>query len=159
MRKSKKLQFEIGDKIYFFDKKTNLETYKELCYLVYTEYQGDIKMLFSYLMKLSKVLFPNIDLPFDTNKEMTDREYLDICIEAYQALYFLFAGKALDYRDLTDYERFKVFQDDKLMNLLLTYKMEKYGKEILNNLGFEMVGKVEQGYIIRDLDQDNKPIN
>lgn len=159
MRKAKKTHITIGNKTYFLDKKTDLENFKNISYLLYKENQGSNEKFFNYLMGLSKILFPNIPLPFENDSNMSDRDYLDINIEAYQALYFLFAGRTKDYENLTDFERFKIFKDDKLMHLLLTYKIEKYGNEIFKSLGMEIVDKVDNGYIIRDLDHENKPIN
>lgn len=149
MKKTRKTTILFG-KEYDYTEKNNLEVYQDMCYAIYKN-QG-LKGLFEYLVSILRELFPDTEPPFTKEDAKEERILLDLCIEQYTFLYFVCSGNAFGYRDLSNTERLKVMKEDKLLHLLLLYKMDKYGKEILESVGLELVGKVEQGYLVRDID-------
>lgn len=148
MRKVKTKTVVINNKVYFLQEKTQLGKYKEMCYLVYKN--RGLEGLFDYLDCLLKLLFPETDPPYNKEDLGTERDLLDVTIEQYTLLYFVVKEKPEQYK-----EEEKIVDEmmkDKVWNLLMEYKLEKYGKEIMEGLGLELVKKVEQGYIVRDKD-------
>ena len=149
MKKTRKVTILFGEE-YDYTEKNTLEVYQDMCYVIYKN-QG-LEGLFEYLVAFLRELFPDTEPPFTKEDTKEERTLLDLCIEEYTFLYFVHSGNAFGYRDLSVAERLEVMKEDKLLHLLLLYKMEKYGKEILGSVGLELVGKVEQGYLVRDTD-------
>lgn len=146
MRKAKTVT--INNKVYFLQSETDLGKYQEMCYLIYKN--RGLEGLFDYLDSLLKLLFPETEPPYNKEDLGTERDLLDVTIEQYTLLYFVAKGKPEQYK-----EEEKIVDEmmkDKVWNLLMEYKLEKYGKEIMEGLGLELVKKVEQGYIVRDKD-------
>lgn len=148
MKKVKRKTVAINNKVYFLQGKTQLEQYQEMCYLIYKNRK--LEGLVDYLDSLLKLLFPETIPPYNKEDLRTERDLLDICIEQYTFLYFVAKGKAEQYKE--EEKIVDEMKQDKVWNLLMEYKLEKYGKEILEGLGLELVEKVEQGYIVRDKD-------
>lgn len=104
----------------------------------------DIKRMYSDLIEIAETFFPMLKDVHQAITPITDRDFLDINIEIYNMLYT--KSKGLKYGK----EKVEEILNDEFMNKLLKYKMKKYGDEILRDIGMEVIGETQDGYIISE---------
>lgn len=139
MRKAKRIMIGENKELLAKFKKSALEVY---------ENRG-IDNFFYFLKGLQKVMFKKAP-PYEL-EDLTPKERLDMCIEFYMLLFYCYHGKPERYTSDTEDEMFQFMGDDVLFHRLLDEKMEKYGKEIFKDIGLELLGKDENGYLVIDL--------
>lgn len=86
-------------------------------------------------------------------KATTDREVIDCIQEAYSFIYCLVHKLEYETFDVGDY-----LEKDRYFQWIANYKMEHFADEIFQELGFELVEKIDEGYIVRDAAPKGKMI-
>ena len=115
----------------------------------------DMKTIYTELVKILKG-FSGKENIINIEDLKTDRDFLDVNIEAYSFLYCL--ANNISY---TKNEHFKplALNPPKLFDYLITYKLENYGDQVFNDFGFSIVDRLENGSIrIRQMTPEEKEI-
>lgn len=79
-------------------------------------------------------------------KPGNDREILESIQATYSIMFCLLNG--INYRNF-DIRRY--IKEDKYFDWILTYKVEHFSKEILEEMGIEIVRRTDKGIIVRDI--------
>ena len=88
-------------------------------------------------------------LGFDSEVNFEDeREVIDVAKEKVVLMHCLFTGQ--DYKELTDNDYIDMMKKNPLLEHLASYKMEKYGAEVLSELGLELVDLTKEGFLVRE---------
>ena len=88
-------------------------------------------------------------LDFDSEVNFEDeREVIDVVKEKVVFIHCLFTGQ--DYKELTDNDYIDMMKKNPLLEHLAGYKMEKYGAEVLSELGLELVDLTKEGFLVRE---------
>lgn len=88
-------------------------------------------------------------LGFDSEVNFEDeREVIDVVKEKAVLMHCLFTGQ--DYKELTDSDYIDMMKKNPLLEHLAGYKMEKYGAEVLSELGLELVDLTKEGFLVRE---------
>lgn len=88
-------------------------------------------------------------LGFDSEVNFEDeREVIDVVKEKVVLIHCLFTGQ--DYKELTDNDYIDMMKKNPLLEHLAGYKMEKYGAEVLSELGLELVDLTKEGFLVRE---------
>ena len=88
-------------------------------------------------------------LGFDSEVNFEDeREVIDVVKEKVVLMHCLFTGQ--DYKELTDNDYIDMMKKNPLLEHLASYKMEKYGAEVLSELGLELVDLTKEGFLVRE---------
>ena len=86
---------------------------------------------------------------FDSEVNFEDeREVIDVLKEKVVFIHCLFIGQ--DYKELTDNDYIDMMKKNPLLEYLASYKMEKYGAEVLSELGLELVDLTKEGFLVRE---------
>ncbi len=125
-----------------------------------TNYNFD--RLYEYFMNVFNALFSGNIKPFmeiEEFKKLEERDKLEINIEFFLMLYCLENNKS--YKEITTNpeEHYKLTKEVKSLDLLIKYKMLHFGKDILNEVGLELVDVTDKGYIVRELEESNSLVN
>lgn len=105
------------------------------------------KPLKEIYIELSKMVeeIAKMKAPFEVEEIETDRDMFECIQEAYSFLYCIING--YDYKTLDVVEH---MDKDDFFKWLVNYKINHFGKDILKELGYELVDVVPEGYIIRE---------
>lgn len=88
-------------------------------------------------------------LGFDSEVNFEDeREVIDVVKEKVVLMHCLFTGQ--DYKELTDNDYIDMMKKNPLLEHLASYKMKKYGAEVLSELGLELVDLTKEGFLVRE---------
>ena len=134
--------------------KINIRLKKQLEEL--NEYTGEsMKVINTELKKVLKGIIGNTDI-FEFGEITDERDLLEVNMEAYSFLYCL--ANNMSYTKKEHYKPL-AFNPPKLFDYMITYKLENYGEQIFNELGFSIVEQMENGdFKIRELTQEEKEI-
>ena len=150
-------------------------SYKKLEDLKVKDYNGRIDLLFedicsSFLNDNRFVMMDRIDMTFnylvdvlknilklkynpscDYNKLDDDRDKLEITLEQYKFAKYLLSGDKRDYTEyLEELEQYEVFSKDKAIMTLIDYKLARFGNDIFEEMGIEIIDRIDKGFIVRD---------
>ncbi|MBP9476987.1 MAG: hypothetical protein KBF12_00035 [Sebaldella sp.] len=101
------------------------------------------------------VAFTKKEPPKSMSKDYTERDYLEVSIEALGFIHCLVYG--IDYPTFKDNEEEfdKLEKNNKLLWHLIKLKAEKFREEVLKENGMELIGKVGENYVITDHNKYN----
>lgn len=107
------------------------------------------------LNKLLNFAFLSIDLKEMTGfekeiKPISDREITEIALEKAVILYCILSG--IKYEKLSKKDYSAMLKNIPLINHIAKYKLDNFASEILEELGLEMIGKTENGFIIKEME-------
>lgn len=117
---------------------------------LYEAYKGfPVEKIYHEIMKGFKI-FTRQEPPKDITKNYVERNYLEASIIMVRFVHCVTYG--IDYETFDDNveELGKLREKNKLLKYLLDLKFELYGKEIFEELGMEIVERVENGVIVTD---------
>ena len=105
------------------------------------------KPLKEIYIELSKMVeeIAKMKAPFEVEEIETDRDMFECIQETYSFLYCII--NEYDYKTLDVVEH---MDKDDFFKWLVNYKINHFGKDILKELGYELVDVVPEGYIIRE---------
>ena len=104
----------------------------------------DLEFIFEYLTSIFYSL-TNAEPLYKLEDLKDERNLLEVTIETLTAIYCIYSNSDYDTVD-----HIEIMKEVKLMDYLIKLKMEKCGKEILDDLNLEISEKVDNGYIILD---------
>lgn len=130
---------------------------EEICYnfLVDKRFQimENIEVVHNYLLNITNKIINNIlILTFEFKNLKNDRDKLEVVIEQYKFTKYLLSGDKRKYTEyLENLEQYEVFIKDKVLNTLVDYKLLRFGNEIFNEMGIEIIEKLDDNsYIAED---------
>lgn len=102
---------------------------------------------------LKKVIGKDYIIPPEQMK--TDRDYLDVNIETFAFLYCLANNMSYEKRE---HEK-ELIHKSKFFDYLITYKMDLYGQQIFNEMGYQITEITENGSVrFREMTEEEKEV-
>lgn len=110
----------------------------------------DMKTIYNELRGILKQATGKADIiPLEELK--TDRDFLDVSIEAYSFLYCLANNLSYEKR-----EHEKKILSNKFFDYLMTYKLENYRYQIFNEMGYHIEKITKEGIRFREMTNEEK---
>lgn len=111
-----------------------------------------LRLVFNFLLNYTKAITNNIFTPpYNFNDVKTDRDKLELVIEQYKFIKYLLSGDKRDYTEyLEELEEYEVFSKDKAIMTLIDYKLARFGNDIFEEMGIEIIDRIDKGFIVRD---------
>lgn len=112
-----------------------------------------LKEIYIKICELIKEII-EFDPPFKVKELKTDRDLIECIQEGYSMLYCITHG--IDYKtfDVTKY-----MGNNNFFDWIAEYKFNHFKKEILSDLGMELVDTVSDGIIVKDKEKTSQFIN
>ncbi len=125
-----------------------------------TNYNFD--RLFIYFSNIFNILFKGSIKPFieiEEFRKLEERDKLEINIEFFLMLYCL--ENDINYKEIAKdvNKTVELTKECKSFNLLMKYKMLHFGKDILKEIGLELVDVTNKGYVVRELEESDNLVN
>ena len=93
----------------------------------------------------------NYNPPYNFNELKDDRDKLELVIEQYKFIKYLLTGNKGSYEKyLEQLEQYEVFSKDKAIMTMIDYKIARFSNEIFEEMGIEVVDRIDQGFIVRN---------
>lgn len=114
-----------------------------------------LRLVFNFLLNYTKAITNNIFTPpYNFNDVKTDRDKLELVIEQYKLTKYMVSGGAIAKKDYVKYleelEEYEVFSKDKAIMTLIDYKLARFGNDIFEEMGIEIIDRIDKGFIVRD---------
>ena len=111
-----------------------------------------LAVVFDLLVNYTKEITNNVFTPpFNFDDVKTDRDKLELVIEQYKFTKYLTSGDKRHYTEyLEELEEYEVFSKDKAIMTLIDYKLARFGNDIFEEMGIEIIDRIDKGFIVRD---------
>ena len=114
-----------------------------------------LRLVFNFLVNYTKSITNNIFTPpYNFDDVKTDRDKLELVIEQYKLTKYMVSGGAIAKKDYIKYleelEQYETFSKDKAIMTLIDYKISRFSNEIFEEMGIEIIDRIDKGFIVRD---------
>ena len=129
---------------------------EHICYELLNDdrfnFMDRLEFTFGYMLKIMEFITQNnYNPPFNFDDVKTDRDKLELVIEQYKFSKYLTSGDKRHYTEyLEELEEYEVFSKDKAIMTLIDYKLARFGNDIFEEMGIEIIDRIDKGFIVRD---------
>ncbi|WP_339002235.1 hypothetical protein KST09_04380 [Fusobacterium animalis] len=130
---------------------------EHICYELLNDdrfnFMDRLEFTFGYMLKIMEFITQNnYNPPFNFDDVKTDRDKLELVIEQYKFTKYLTSGDKRHYTEyLEELEEYEVFSKDKAIMTLIDYKLARFGNDIFEEMGIEIIDRIDKGFIVRDI--------
>lgn len=129
---------------------------EHICYELLNDdrfnFMDRLEFTFGYMLKIMEFITQNnYNPPYNFDDVKTDRDKLELVIEQYKFTKYLTSGDKRHYTEyLEELEEYEVFSKDKAIMTLIDYKLARFGNDIFEEMGIEIIDRIDKGFIVRD---------
>ena len=132
---------------------------EHICYELLNDdrynFMDRLEFTFGYMLKIMEFITQNnYNPPYNFDDVKTDRDKLELVIEQYKLTKYMVSGGAIAKKDYVKYleelEQYEVFSKDKAIMTMIDYKIARFSNEIFEEMGIEVVDRIDQGFIVRN---------
>lgn len=130
---------------------------ENICYELLNDdrfnFMDRLKFVFNFLVNYTNKIINNVFTPpYNFDDVKTDRDKLELVIEQYKFTKYLTSGDKRHYTEyLEELEEYEVFSKDKAIMTLIDYKLARFGNDIFEEMGIEIIDRIDKGFIVRDI--------
>ena len=130
---------------------------EHICYELLNDdrfnFMDRLEFTFGYMLKIMEFITQNnYNPPFNFDDVKTDRDKLELVIEQYKFTKYLTSGDKRHYTEyLEELEEYEVFSKDKAIMTLIDYKLARFGNDIFEEMGIEIIDRIDKDFIVRDI--------
>ena len=129
---------------------------ENICYELLNDdrfnFMDRLEFTFGYMGEIMEYITQNnYNPPYNFNELKDDRDKLELVIEQYKFIKYLLTGNKGSYEKyLEQLEQYEVFSKDKAIMTMIDYKIARFSNEIFEEMGIEVVDRIDQGFIVRN---------
>lgn len=132
---------------------------ENICYELLNDdrfnFMDRLKFVFNFLVNYTNKIINNVFTPpYNFDDVKTDRDKLELVIEQYKLTKYMVSGGAIAKKDYIKYleelEQYETFSKDKAIMTLIDYKISRFSNEIFEEMGIEIIDRIDKGFIVRD---------
>ena len=129
---------------------------ENICYELLNDdrfnFMDRLEFTFGYMVEIMEYITQNnYNPPYNFNELKDDRDKLELVIEQYKFIKYLLTGNKGSYEKyLEQLEQYEVFSKDKAIMTMIDYKIARLSNEIFEEMGIEVVDRIDQGFIVRN---------
>lgn len=129
---------------------------ENICYELLNDdrfnFMDRLEFTFGYMVEIMEYITQNnYNPPYNFNELKDDRDKLELVIEQYKFIKYLLTGNKGSYEKyLEQLEQYEVFSKDKAIMTMIDYKIARFSNEIFEEMGIEVVDRIDQGFIVRN---------
>ena len=129
---------------------------ENICYELLNDdrfnFMDRLEFTFGYMVEIMEYITQNNYNPrYNFNELKDDRDKLELVIEQYKFIKYLLTGNKGSYEKyLEQLEQYEVFSKDKAIMTMIDYKIARFSNEIFEEMGIEVVDRIDQGFIVRN---------
>ena len=129
---------------------------ENICYELLNDdrfnFMDRLEFTFGYMVEIMEYITQNnYNPPYNFNELKDDRDKLELVIEQYKFIKYLLTGNKGSYdKYLEQLEQYEVFSKDKAIMTMIDYKIARFSNEIFEEMGIEVVDRIDQGFIVRN---------